>query len=112
MKRAVSMFIRKLQSRKTERRTLQKFQEWNNQQQELDSFQQKGKKLLIIRLDDIGDYILFRNSLSAYKSSERWKGYQITLLGNEAWKQLFESFDTSTTDNSIWINKRKYLDDD
>lgn len=111
MKRAISMFIRKLQSKKTERRTLHRFHEWENQLQQPEPYQAQGKKLLIIRLDDIGDYILFRNSLAVYKQSEKWKDHHITLLGNEAWKQLFESFDAATTDNAIWLNKRKYLDD-
>lgn len=39
------------------------------------------KTLLLVRLDAIGDYVLFRNFIEILKKSERYKGYKITLLG-------------------------------
>ena len=42
----------------------------------------KPKSLLLIRLDAIGDYILFRNFIEELKKDEKYKHYSITLLGN------------------------------
>ncbi len=65
-------------------------------------------KVLLIRLDDIGDYILFRNTLAALKESTWAEGREITLLGNAAWKQLFEAWDAETADQVIWLEKGKW----
>jgi ADP-heptose:LPS heptosyltransferase len=46
------------------------------------------KKLLIIKTDAIGDYILFRNYLEVIRHSERYKDYEIDLLGNAAWQDI------------------------
>jgi len=69
---------------------------------------QKTKKLLIIRLDQIGDYVLFRNFLEIVKNSEKYAGYEITLLGNPAWKDIAENFDNKFIDNFVWMNKRYF----
>ncbi len=64
--------------------------------------------LLIIRLDSIGDYVMFRNFLSAVKESEQYRGYRITLCGNIIWKSLAESLDAGIVDNFIWIDREKF----
>ncbi len=64
--------------------------------------------LLIIRLDSIGDYIVFRNFLSAVKNSEQYRGYKITLCGNIIWKNLAENLDKIFVDNFIWIDRKKF----
>lgn len=51
------------------------------------------KSLLLIRLDAICDYVLFRNYIELLKTSEKYKDYSITLLGNIAWKNLCEELD-------------------
>ena len=66
-------------------------------------------RLLIIRLDDIGDYVLFRNHLPMFKLSPRWKDHAITLLGNAAWRPLFEELDGDAVDQVIWADKAAYL---
>ncbi len=68
------------------------------------------QKMLVIRVDDIGDYLLFRNCIEQIyvnKSAE----YHITLLGNLAWKELFDVFDKDFVDEVIWLDKRKFNDD-
>lgn len=109
MFRSLSLGIRFLQSHKNARLLLKTFIKWQVDLKNLPPYKNKEKKLLIIRLDDIGDYLLFRNSLEAYKSSSRWKDYDITLLGNIIWKDLFEELDSSTVDKTIWIDKTLYL---
>ena len=64
--------------------------------------------LLIIRLDAIGDYILFRNFIKALKESDKFKDYKITLCGNIAWKEIAEAFDKEYIDEFIWIDRRKF----
>ncbi len=70
----------------------------------------KSKKddLLIIKTDEIGDYILFRCYLKYFKESETYKNSKITLLGNIAWKQIFEEYDHDLVDDIIWVDKKKF----
>lgn len=46
------------------------------------------KRLLIIKTDAIGDYVLFRNFLEVVKTSEKYKDYEKDLLGNVLWKDI------------------------
>ena len=70
----------------------------------------RKKKLLIIRLDAIGDYVIFRNFLKELKESEKYKDYEITLLGNLVWKELSEYLDESYVDNFVWIDIHSFCD--
>ncbi|MVN21128.1 glycosyltransferase family 9 protein [Mucilaginibacter arboris] len=62
--------------------------------------------ILIIRLDNIGDYILFRNGLKQIRISDRFKNRKITLLGNKVFKDIAENFDNKEIDNFIWIDPK------
>jgi ADP-heptose:LPS heptosyltransferase len=62
------------------------------------------KRLLIVKLDAIGDYILFRNTVSVIKRCDRFKHHSFTLLGNRAFKDLALTFDTSVFDSFIWVD--------
>jgi ADP-heptose:LPS heptosyltransferase len=64
--------------------------------------------LLLVKTDEIGDYILLRNLLPLFKQSERFHNYTITLVGNEVFRQVFEACDAGAVDNVIWINKKKF----
>lgn len=68
----------------------------------------KPNTLLLIKLDSIGDYLLFRNFIDHIKKSEKFKNYKITLLGNIIWKELSETFDGHTIDNFIWLERQKF----
>lgn len=67
-------------------------------------------EILILRTDDIGDYILFRNTLEAVRRI--YPDYKITLLGHQLWKPIAESWDNSFVDEFIWLDKGKFLKDD
>ncbi len=69
------------------------------------------KSLLLIRLDAIGDYVLFRNFIEVLKKSEKYKDYSITLLGNIAWKNLCEELDGEFIDNFIWLDRDRFNKD-
>ena len=107
--RQVSLLLRRWQSAKDGRRVLRLFREWKDHQRQLPVPCPFEKKLLIIRLDDIGDYLLFRNQLRMYKRSSRWKDHVITLLGNMSWKPIFSEFDVSSVDDTVWVDKNEYL---
>ncbi len=72
------------------------------------SAKRSDKTLLLIKNDEIGDYILFRNFLKDIRHSEKYKNHKITLLGNIIWKQLFDEFDSKDVDEVIWMQKKKF----
>ena len=68
-----------------------------------------SKSLLILRLDSIGDYILFRNFLTAINVDDKYKDFRITLCGNVIWKELAEKLDSDVIDEFIWLDRIKFL---
>jgi len=58
-------------------------------------FRSDKKRLLIVKIDAIGDYILFRNFIEVVKTSELYKDYQIDLLGNALWKDIAVKYDSA-----------------
>lgn len=68
----------------------------------------KPKTLLLIRLDAIGDYILFRNFIEVLRTSSKYNDYKITLVGNVLWRDLAEQLDSEYVDNFIWIDMRRF----
>lgn len=64
----------------------------------------KSGKLLLVRLDGIGDYVLFRNFIQILKQNNKWKHYKITLLGNKLFKDLAEGLEKDWIDEFIWID--------
>lgn len=60
--------------------------------------------LLVLRLDRIGDYVLFRNFLSELRVSERYARHHITLCGNVLWRDLAEALDSGVVDRFEWID--------
>ena len=70
----------------------------------------KKETLLILRLDSIGDYVLFRNFIAVLKKSEKYKKYSITFCGNSWIKDLAENLDASDVDSFIWVDYSKLTD--
>ena len=64
--------------------------------------------LMLIRLDAISDYIIFRNFIKLIKTSAKYKNYSITLLGNIAWKDLSVELDKNYIDKYIWIDRDEF----
>ncbi len=69
---------------------------------------QNPNSLLLIRLDAIGDYVLFRNFIKIIKESSKYKKHKITLCGNILWKNLAENLDSDIVENFIWIDRKKF----
>jgi len=70
----------------------------------LAKFRTARPRLLIIKTDAIGDYILFRNFIEIINSSASFKGYGIDVLGNELWQDIAPKYDSRFITNFIFIN--------
>ena len=66
-------------------------------------------RIAIIKVDRIGDYILFRNFFEVIKNSEKYKNYSITYIGNESCKEIAELLDKDIVDKFIWIKHNKFV---
>lgn len=66
-------------------------------------------RVLVVRLDAIGDYVLFRNFLADIKASDKYKHKKITLVGNIAWREIAEFFDSDVVDDFIWIDRTRFV---
>lgn len=108
-RRHLSLLLRRRHSLQERAHTLRAFEDWHEAQQRLGAPNPRRGTLLVIRLDDIGDYLLFRNQLAMYKRSARWRSHSITLLGNASWRELFAAFDADSVDDTIWVQKGEYL---
>jgi ADP-heptose:LPS heptosyltransferase len=64
----------------------------------------KKNTLLLLKLDSIGDYVLFHDYIKVLKESEKYKNYEITLCGNHWWKSLAEELDAAYVKNFIWVD--------
>lgn len=109
MIRTIGLFLRWRSQQKQEHQAMRLFKNWRVFLEQLPKYEITEKKLAIVRLDDIGDYLLWRNFIEVYKQSERYKDYTITLIGNVVWKSIFEAFDSKFVDETIWVNKQEYL---
>lgn len=67
------------------------------------------RTILVVRLDGVGDFILFRNFIETLKESGQYKDYRLTLCGNITWKDLAERLDEKFIDNFIWIDRKRFI---
>lgn len=70
-------------------------------------FRREQKRLLIIKTDAIGDYVLFRNYLEVVKQSDQFKDYEIDLLGNNLWKDIALTYDAPFISNFYFCSPDK-----
>lgn len=108
--KALSWIIRKIKANKNQKQDFNQF--WNdlNFIKSFAPIPSITNKILIIKLDDIGDYILFRNCLHKLKISASMVSKNINLIGNIIWKPIFDEFDKGTVDNVIWVDKSRWKD--
>ncbi len=71
----------------------------------------KPKTLLLLRLDRIGDYLLFRNVLADLRNVGPYCDYHITLCGNELVRDLAETLDRGLIDDFLWIDRQRFIKD-
>ena len=68
-------------------------------------------KVLIVRVDEIGDYMLWRPMIPELCKANRFNGMQFTLCGNSSWRSLYEQLDADTFDKTIWLDKTRFKQD-
>ena len=64
------------------------------------------KGTLIIKTDDIGDYLIWQHTWQYYQANAASPLY---FVGNVVWKPLFEKFNGQTV-NTFWIDKKQWDD--
>lgn len=69
---------------------------------------QPARRLLIVRTDEIGDYMLWRKFLPLMAAHYRAMGYEVHFLGNSSWKSIYELLDHGVADQTIWMNKTAF----
>ena len=69
------------------------------------------KKILIVKTDEIGDYMLWRGFLQELIGADRFRDYEVHFCGNSSWKSLFETFDKEKVTQSIWLEKIRFKKD-
>jgi len=67
--------------------------------------------LLLVKTDEIGDYILIRNLLPLFRQSGPYENYKITFVGNSAFRQIFSLYDQQVADEVIWLDKKRFSAD-
>lgn len=66
-----------------------------------------GKRLLVLKPDAIGDYLLVRNFLALLRNSGKYRDHEIVFCGNAACREFILHFDGGCADNFIWIDKER-----
>jgi len=67
--------------------------------------------VLLVKLDAIGDYVLFRQYLPLLVQHYRNQGKEVHLLGNEIWKGICEPLDAYLFDKVHYINRLAFTRD-
>lgn len=62
-------------------------------------------KLLIVKTDEIGDFMLWHIFLEELLSTDRFKDHQIHFCGNNGWKNLFDCFHKDAVIRTYWLQK-------
>lgn len=70
-----------------------------------------GGGILIVRIDAIGDYLLFRQCLQGLRHAPIFVGKTITLCGNAVWQTLAERLDGNAFDFFIPVERMKFYCD-
>ena len=76
----------------------------------LSQFRKQKKKILIIKIDEIGDYFLIRNFFEEVRKSLKYIEYEIDLLGNESWKNIATNYDHKFFKKQYFINPSNALE--
>jgi ADP-heptose:LPS heptosyltransferase len=72
-------------------------------------FKNQHKKIgLVLRVDEIGDYILWRKFISTILDSKKLENCEVHFVGNQSWKTLFEIEFKDEFQKIIWLDKAKF----
>jgi ADP-heptose:LPS heptosyltransferase len=76
------------------------------------SFVRRGKSeaVLVLKYDQLGDYMLVRNFFRSIRNHPIYKTKRIVFLGNLLLKDVVECYDANNFDEFIWIDRSHLLD--
>jgi len=66
------------------------------------------KTMLLLRVDGIGDYVLFRNFIKVIKEDPKYAHYKITFVGNKLWKDLAIGLDHEYFDREVFVDQKQF----
>ncbi|MFN4975413.1 MAG: glycosyltransferase family 9 protein [Bacteroidota bacterium] len=69
---------------------------------------QRSQRVLVVRLDEIGDYMLWRPVMRHLLATEAFASSEWTLCGNTSWRSLYEQLDGGSFQQVIWIDKLRF----
>jgi hypothetical protein len=66
------------------------------------------KKILIVRADEIGDFMLWHVFIEDIVTAEKFRDYEFHFCGNQSTKSLFNTFDTQWIGHTYWMDKIRF----
>ncbi len=99
-----SRLSNRLRQGKDQKKEWKRFNELSKQLPEINEVNPNNS--LIIRLDDIGDFVLFAPVLAKWIEHQK---KEVFLLGNIAWKSYFEVLIPPNRIQCIWLNKNEWF---
>lgn len=107
--RTIAVMLRRREESRQERSVSVQFQQWLHQQRNLPAPNPDPRIVALVRLDDIGDYLLWRNFLPAYR--RYYAGRKLLLIGNKVWESVFQVLDADYADEFVGLDKGMYMRD-
>ncbi|MCX6186618.1 MAG: glycosyltransferase family 9 protein [Bacteroidetes bacterium] len=107
IKHILSQTVASLQKKRNDNKQLARYHAMRNEAHSFVQNQTNENSVLIVRLDDIGDFILFAPSLKLL--IENFNNQKLFFLGNVVWKPLFENLFPESNIESIWLNKGEWF---
>lgn len=68
-------------------------------------FDKKFKKGLLIKLDGLGDWVIFSKAFKEFQKTAKFKNCKFDFLGDEGFREFFESTENNFN-KKIWIKRR------
>ena len=109
IKHILSQTVASLQKKRNDDKQLNKYHEMAAEAQDFLQTQTTENTILLVRLDDIGDFILFASSLKVLVENFKAQNKNVLFLGNAVWKPLFENLFSSSALETIWLNKSEWF---
>jgi len=77
------------------------------------SFVRRGRAdvVLVLKFDQLGDYIIARNFLLRIRDHQPYKSKKIVLCANLAIKEFIETYDAWAYDGFIWIDRTRIINE-
>jgi ADP-heptose:LPS heptosyltransferase len=67
-------------------------------------FRKSAQRILLIKTDAIGDYVLFRNFIEEVKNTDQYKNFEIDLVANELLRDFATTYDSKFVGKFYFIS--------